>query len=292
MAVAAFAPAKVNLYLHLLGVRADGYHLVDSLVAFADIGDRVTARASAALTVEIEGPQAASLAGLGEDNLMLRAARLLAGHVGIAAHAALHLQKNLPVAAGIGGGSSDAAATLRALCALWRVPVDEAHLRRLGARLGADVPACLHAGAAWIAGIGEQIEPEPLLPSAGIVLVNPQIALPTAAVFAARRGPFGYAGRFSPMPQDAAGLAAVLGSLRNDLTAAAIGIAPEIGAVLAALARLPGALMARMSGSGATCFALFANRLKAERAGAAIAKAELGWWSAAGAFVAAERLSR
>jgi 4-diphosphocytidyl-2-C-methyl-D-erythritol kinase len=292
MAVAAFAPAKVNLYLHLIGVRADGYHLVDSLVAFADIGDRVTARASAALTLEIDGPQADSLAGLGEDNLMLRAARLLADHAGIAAHAALHLQKNLPVAAGIGGGSSDAAAALRALCALWRVPVDEADLCRLGARLGADVPACLHAGAVWIGGIGEQIEPEPLLPPAGIVLVNPQIALPTAAVFAARRGPFGNAGRFAPMPQDAAGLAAVLERLRNDLTNAAIGIAPEIGAVLTALARLPGALIARMSGSGATCFALFADRLKAERAHAAIAKAEPGWWSAAGGFVAAERLSR
>lgn len=292
MVVTAFAPAKVNLYLHLIGVRTDGYHLVDSLVAFADIGDRVTARASATLSLEIDGPQGTGLAGLGEDNLMLRAARLLAGHAGIAAHAALHLQKNLPVAAGIGGGSSDAAAALRALCALWRVPVDEADLRRLGVRLGADVPACLHAGAAWIGGIGEQIEPEPLLPPAGIVLVNPQIALPTAAVFAARRGPFGDAGRFAPMPQDAAGLAAVLGPLRNDLTNAAIDIAPEIGAVLAALARLPGALIARMSGSGATCFALFADRPKAERARAAIADAEPGWWSAAGGFVAADRLSR
>ncbi len=135
---------------------------------------------SASLTLEIDGPEAASLAGLGEDNLMLRAARLLADHAGIAAGAALHLQKNLPVAAGIGGGSSDAAAALRALCALWQVSIDEEDLRRLGARLGADVPACLHAGAAWIGGIGEQIEPAPLLPPAGIVLANPRIALPTA----------------------------------------------------------------------------------------------------------------
>src|SRR5271169_3509840 len=292
MAVAAFAPAKVNLYLHLIGVRADGYHLVDSLVAFADIGDRVTARASAALTLEIDGPQAAGLAGLGEDNLMLRAARLLAGHAGIAADAALHLQKNLPVAAGVGGGSSDAAAALRALCALWQVSIGEADLRRLGARLGADVPGCLHAGAAWIGGIGEQIEPAPSLPSAGIVLVNPRIALPTAAVFAARRGRFGDAGRFAPMPQDAAGLAHVLGARRNDLADAAISLVPEIGAVLASLTLLPGALIARMSGSGATCFALFADRPKAERAGAALAAGELGWWCAAGGFVAVEPLSR
>jgi 4-diphosphocytidyl-2-C-methyl-D-erythritol kinase len=292
MTVAAFAPAKVNLYLHLIGRRADGYHLVDSLVGFADIGDRITARPSAALTLEIDGPQAASLAGLGEDNLILRAARLFAGHAGVAAHAALHLQKNLPVASGIGGGSSDAAAALRALCALWQVSVDEEDLRRLGVRLGADVPACLHADAAWIGGIGEQIEPAALLPAAGIVLVNPRIALPTAAVFAARRGPFGDSGRFAPMPQDAAGLAGMLGPRRNDLTAAAIVLVPEIGAVLAQLARLPGALIARMSGSGATCFALFADRATAVRARAAIAAAEPGWWSAAGGFAAAERLSR
>jgi 4-diphosphocytidyl-2-C-methyl-D-erythritol kinase len=292
MAVAAFAPAKVNLYLHLIGTRADAYHLVDSLVAFADIGDRITARPAAALSLEIDGPQAASLAGLGEDNLVLRAARLLADHAGVAAHVALYLQKNLPVAAGVGGGSSDAAAALRALCALWQVAIGEADLLRLGARLGADVPACLYAGAAWIGGIGEQIEPAPLLPPVGIVLANPRIALPTAAVFAARRGPFGDAGRFAPMPQDAGGLVRVLGSRRNDLTEAAIGLVPEIGAVLAALAQLPGALIARMSGSGATCFALFANRAQAERARAALATAEPRWWCATGGFVAAQRLSR
>jgi 4-diphosphocytidyl-2-C-methyl-D-erythritol kinase len=292
MAVTAFAPAKVNLYLHLIGVRADGYHLLDSLVAFADIGDRITARPAAALTLEIDGPQSARLAGLGEDNLVLRAARLLAGHAGVAAHAALHLHKNLPVAAGVGGGSSDAAATLRALCALWRVAIGEADLRHLGSRLGADVPACLHGAAAWIGGIGEQIDPTPSLPPAGIVLVNPRIALPTAAVFAARRGRFSDAGRFAPMPPDAAGLARALGPRRNDLTDAAISLVPEIGAVLAALARLPGVLIARMSGSGATCFALFPDRPKAERARAALAAAEPRWWCAAGGFVAAEGLSR
>ena len=292
MAVAAFAPAKVNLYLHLVGRRPDGYHLVDSLVAFADVGDRITARPSASLTLEIDGPEAASLAGLGENNLMLRAARLLADHAGISARAALHLQKNLPVAAGIGGGSSDAAAALRALCALWQVSMGEEDLRRLGVRLGADVPACLHAGAAWIGGIGEQIEPAPLLPPVGIVLANPRIALPTAFVFAARRGSFGDPARFASMPQDAAGLAQVLGARRNDLTDAAITLVPEIGAVLTALARLPGALIARMSGSGATCFALFVDRTTAEQGHAALAAAEPGWWSAAGGFVAAERLSR
>jgi 4-diphosphocytidyl-2-C-methyl-D-erythritol kinase len=292
MPVAAFAPAKVNLYLHVIGRRADGYHLIDSLVAFADIGDRLTAREAASLSLDIDGPEAAGLVGLGEDNLVLRAARLLGEHTGIASGAALHLHKNLPVAAGIGGGSSDAAAALRALCALWRVSIDEPDLRHLGARLGADVAVCLHAGAAWVGGIGESIEPAGSLPGAGIVLANPRIALPTVSVFAARRGRFGGCGRFAPMPRDAAGLAAALRPGRNDLSEPAIGLVPEIAAVLALLSRLPGALIARMSGSGATCFALFADRAAAERACALLAAAEPGWWCAAGGLVVAEGVSR
>ncbi len=292
VAVAAFAPAKLNLYLHIVGRRGDGYHLIDSLVAFADIGDHVAARAAASLSLEIDGPEAPSLAGLGEDNLVLRAARALAGLAGVGAGAALHLQKHLPIAAGIGGGSSDAAATLRALCALWRVSIDADALRRLGARLGADVPACLHAAPCWVGGIGEEIEPASPLPSAGIVLANPRIALPTAAVFAARRArpgdieKFGDPGRFAPLPRDVASLAGMLNLRRNELTEAAIGCAPETAAVLAELARLPGALLARMSGSGATCFALFADRVAAERARARLAAAEPQWWCAAGGFVA------
>ncbi len=293
MAVArAFAPAKINLYLHVLGRRADGYHLIDSLIAFADIGDHLTARPAAALSLELGGPEAAALAGLGPDNLVLRAARLLADHAGISPGAALHLCKNLPVAAGIGGGSSDAAAALRALCRQWGIAVDEAALSRLGARLGADVPVCLMARAAWVGGVGEVVEPAPALPMAGILLANPRTPLPTAAVFAARRGRFGDAGRFAPMPQDAAGLAAVLQSRGNQLTEAAIGRVPQIGRVLEALARLPGALLARMSGSGATCFALFADRTLAEAARARLTKAEPLWWCAAGALVAGHELCR
>ncbi len=286
MAVAVFAAAKINLYLHLTGRRDDGYHLVDSLVAFADIGDRVTARPAAALSLDLGGPEAASLADLGEGNLVLRAARLLAAHAGIAGGAALHLEKNLPVAAGIGGGSSDAAAALRALARLWRVSIGEAALARLGLALGADLPACLYGGAAWVGGMGEEVAPAPELPMSGIVLANPRVALPTAAVFAARRGAFSEAGRFAPMPRDAAGLAAELMRRRNDLTDAAIGIVPEIGAVLAQLGRLPGALIARMSGSGATCFALFADSACARRGRAALAAACPQWWCAAGGFVA------
>ena len=240
------------------------------------------------------GPEAASLAGDGNDNLVLRAARLLAEHAGKgAAGAALHLEKNLPVASGLGGGSSDAAAALRALCALWRLADDEGVLAALGARLGADLPVCLLARAARIGGIGEVIEPIPELPQAGILLANPRRLLPTAAVFKARRGLFGAAiGRFAPMPRDAAELAHALADRRNDLSEAAIGLVPEIAEILAALARLPGALIARMSGSGATCFALFPDAAAAERARAALAAAKPRWWCAAGGLVAGTGISR
>jgi 4-diphosphocytidyl-2-C-methyl-D-erythritol kinase len=268
----AFAPAKVNLYLHVVGRRGDGYHLLDSLVAFADIGDRVGAAPAAALTLAVTGPEAAALAGL-DDNLVLRAARLLAPGRG----AALTLDKHLPVAAGIGGGSSDAAAALRALAGLWRVPLDGLDTLPLGA----DVPACLAARPLWVGGVGEILEPAADLPPTAVVLANPRRALPTAAVFRARSGPFGAAGRFA-MPRDAAGLAAALRQCRNDLTEAAIALVPEIAAVLDALAALPGALLARMSGSGATCFALFAALDEAEAAAQRLAGERPGWWVKAG----------
>jgi 4-diphosphocytidyl-2-C-methyl-D-erythritol kinase len=284
MAVAAFAAAKVNLYLHVIGRRTDGYHLLDSLVAFPDIGDNLTAEPAAGLSLEIGGPEGASLAGEVRNNLVLRAARLLADHTGTARGAALHLEKNLPVAAGIGGGSSDAAAALRALTALWGLSIGEQALCDLAVRLGADLPACLHAGPVWVGGIGEQVEPAAGLPQAGILLANPGKQLVTAAVFATRSGPFGEPGRFAPMPRDAGGLAHALGSRRNDLTRAAIDLVPEIGTVLARLAGLPGALIARMSGSGPTCFALFRDRAGTERARSALSAAEPGWWCAAGAL--------
>jgi 4-diphosphocytidyl-2-C-methyl-D-erythritol kinase len=285
-AVTCFAAAKVNLYLHLLGRRADGYHLIDSLVAFADIGDRLTARPAGALSLEVTGAEAEALAGE-SDNLVLRAARVLAKHAGIAAAAALHLEKILPVAGGVGGGSADAAAALRALRRLWRIEIDDAGLAQLGERLGADIPVCVFGKPAWVAGIGEQIEFAPLLPSAGILLVNPRRRLPTATVFNARSGEFGgAAGRPSRSPSDPAALAAVLAPLRNDLTAAAISFFPEIGRILNTLGQLPGALIARMSGSGATCFALFRDRATARRAQLELTAAEPGWWCAAGNLMA------
>jgi 4-diphosphocytidyl-2-C-methyl-D-erythritol kinase len=290
MVLTAFAPAKVNLYLHLIGRRPDGYHLLDSLVAFADIGDRITAAPAATLSLEISGPEAGGLVNLGHENLVLRAARLLGDHTGTARGAALYLEKNLPIAAGIGGGSSDAAAALRVLTVLWHLPISEEALRCLGARLGSDVPACLYGHAAWVGGIGERIAGAPDLANAGVLLANPRKELPTAAVFAARKGPFSAGGRFAPMPDDAKELARALVPLRNDLTGAAIELVPEIGAVLARLERLPGALIARMSGSGATCFALFPDRGAAEEALTVLAAAEPDWWCAAGGLIAGKGL--
>jgi 4-diphosphocytidyl-2-C-methyl-D-erythritol kinase len=296
MAVSTFAPAKVNLYLHVVGRRADGYHLLDSLIAFVDVGDRVTAQSASGLSLALGGPEAAALAALGDDNLVLRAARLLAAEARPSSAAsllptmplgaALSLEKLLPSASGIGGGSSDAAAALRVLDRLWHRPLAPTALAALALKLGADVPACLAARPVWVGGVGEQIDPAEGLPPAGIVLVNPRRALSTAAVFQARRGPFTTApGRFAPMPRDAIGLAAALSARRNDLTAAALTLVPELAYLLECLGGLPGALLARMSGSGATCFALFADRDAALAAHARLAADQPGWWAAAGALL-------
>jgi 4-diphosphocytidyl-2-C-methyl-D-erythritol kinase len=285
MAVAAFAAAKINLYLHVIGRRADGYHLIDSLIGFADVGDRLSARSAASLRLAVSGAEAAELSAAGEDNLVLRAARLLARHAGIAPRAAIRLEKNLPVAAGLGGGSSDAAVALRLLAAVWRVAIGEAELCRLGLALGADLPVCLHAGPAWVGGIGDVVEAVPDLPEAGVLLVNPRRKLPTAAVFASRRARFSEPGRFSPIPADAAALARALRPRVNDLTEAAIGLVPEIAAVLASLAGLDGPLLTRMTGSGASCFALFADRVAADAARAQLAASHPRWWCAAGSLL-------
>jgi 4-diphosphocytidyl-2-C-methyl-D-erythritol kinase len=229
----------------------------------------------------VNGPEAAALAGIGDDNLVLRAARAFAAHHGITAGAALHLTKNLPVASGIGGGSSDAAATLRVLAALWQRPLDNAAMR-IAASLGADIPACLDGRPVWVSGIGERLDPLPGLPPLGIVLANPRRELPTATVFRARRGDFTTDRFVRAMPRNAVGLFGLLRQCRNDLTVAAQGLMPEIGTMLDQLAALPGAYLSRMSGSGATCFALFADRGAAEYAGTALAAAQPGWWVRAG----------
>jgi 4-diphosphocytidyl-2-C-methyl-D-erythritol kinase len=271
-----FAPAKVNLTLHVTGQRDDGYHLLDSLVVFCGIGDSVSARAATTLGLTITGPQA-ELLPVGGDNMVLRAARALDPDRG----AALTLHKQLPVASGIGGGSADAAATLRTLSRLWGVALPGAGEVLA---LGADVPVCLAGRPARMRGIGDVLEPVPDLPQVHIVLVNPRVEVPTHAVFAALETK-----QHSAMPdrlpnwRDAPTFAKWLSTQRNDLEAPARTYAPVIGVVLESIAGQPGALLARMSGSGATCFGLFATGAEAAAAADALGRAQPGWWVAAGA---------
>jgi len=274
------AHAKVNLWLNVVGRRDDGYHLLDSLVAFVDLADQVDAQPADRLSLDLDGPLAAALAGEA-DNLVLKAARLLADRAGVAPRAAIRLFKQVPVAAGLGGGSADAAAALRELVALWRVAMPEEELFDLAATLGADVPMCLAGRTAFVSGVGERLAWAPPLPECAVLLVNPGTALPTRDVFAARRGAFS-AVRPAPRPcRDLADLADVLADRGNDLTAAAISLAPLVGQVLEELGRT-GARHVAMSGSGATCFALYDSQELAQRASSLLPG---GWWRHAGRFV-------
>lgn len=270
------APAKVNLYLHVVGRRADGYHLLDSLVAFARTGDTVTVAESDTLTLEVDGPTAAQIPD--GDNIVLKAARLLADHAGVSAGATIRLTKRLPVAAGIGGGSADAAATLKALSVLWNLSLPAAETTRLALALGADVPVCLAGRATAMAGVGDRLSPAPALPPAWLVLVNPRVPLSTPAVFKARTGCFSDPMPLETAPRDVRHLAELLAARCNDLTPAAIALVPQVAEALALLADRPGCLLARMSGSGATCFGLFAGQAEAEAAAGAVAAVMPGWW--------------
>lgn len=271
------ARAKVNLYLHVTGRRADGYHLLDSLVVFAEAGDEIAMAPAERLSLAIDGPFAAGL-DHGPDNLVLRAARALQDLTGTQRGAAIRLTKNLPVASGIGGGSADAAATLAGLCGLWNLEPHRAALMAVAARLGADVPVCLNGQPCFVGGIGEELVPAGDLPPAWLLLANPGIATPTPAVFKARQGPFSSAARWAEPPRDFAEFAARLRAAGNDLTAAALSVTPAIGQVLAALQRLHGCALSRLSGSGATCFGLFADEESARAAEARLRADHTGWW--------------
>jgi 4-diphosphocytidyl-2-C-methyl-D-erythritol kinase len=282
MAREAFAAAKLNLFLHVGAPAADGYHPLCSLMAFADLGDRVEAHAADALALQVRGPFAAGLEA-GEDNLVLRAARALLERTGPPpAPLGLMLDKCLPVAAGLGGGSSDAGATLRLLREAWAPDLSDADLEAVAAGLGADGAACLWGRPVLAEGRGEQLSPSPLLPPIDVVLVNPRVSLSTAEVYRA----FDAAGRFSdvappPMPEafeSVEELAGWMRMTRNDLQSPAASLAPEIGDVLATLVDEREALISRMSGSGATCFALCAGDLEAESLAERLEALRPGWW--------------
>ncbi|NPD17244.1 4-(cytidine 5'-diphospho)-2-C-methyl-D-erythritol kinase [Xinfangfangia sp. D13-10-4-6] len=279
-AIAEFAPAKINLCLHVTGQRADGYHLLDSIVAFANIGDRLWLRPSQELALTLEGPFGPKLPS-GADNLVLQAAKaVMPGVTG-----RFTLEKHLPPASGIGGGSSDAAAAIRAVLRLTGMP-PPADLAQRAAALGADVPVCLSPGPVRMRGVGEHLEPLISFPECGVVLVNPGVEVATPAVFRALPEK-----NHPPLPKtlphwpDPAALATWLGGQRNDLEAPASAIAPVIRDVLCALRAQPQTLIARMSGSGATCFALFQDEARAAAAAHALQIRQPGWWIAPGRLI-------
>ena len=272
MTVTEPAPAKINLALHLRRLRPDGYHDLETLFAFARDGDRVMVADAAQDSFTVTGPFAVTLAEAGGDNLVLRARDAFRAAVGCPP-VSITLDKHLPVASGIGGGSADAAATLRALARLCDLRSDEPRLLDLAALLGADVPACLMGETAFATGRGDQLRPLPPLGDQPLLLVNPGVPLSTAAMFAAWDG-----ADAGPVVWERGVLEAVLRA-GNSFTPAAIAAAPIIAAVLDLLATAPGAILARLSGSGATCFALFDG--SSDRDAAADRARARGWWTLA-----------
>ncbi|MFL0585192.1 4-(cytidine 5'-diphospho)-2-C-methyl-D-erythritol kinase [Sphingomonas olei] len=275
------APAKLNLALHVRARRPDGYHDLETLFVFCRDGDVVTIADAQDDSFTITGPFASALALAATDavpanragwadNLVTRAADGFRDTFGVAQRHAIILEKNLPVASGIGGGSADAAATLRALARRHGVSADDPRLIAIAARLGADVPACLAGRTAFGTGKGDALAPLDGWAGAPVLLVNPGVAVSTAAVFAAWDG-------IDRGPLDPAN---PIGG-RNDLERAARSLAPEIDRVIAVLAAQPGVILARMSGSGATCLALFETVAQRDQAAAAVAAAEPGWWQMA-----------
>ncbi|MBX5452343.1 MAG: 4-(cytidine 5'-diphospho)-2-C-methyl-D-erythritol kinase [Acidobacteriia bacterium] len=271
------APAKVNLFLHILGKRADGYHLLESLVVFAAAADTLSLTQAETLSLQVAGPFAQALDD--SENLVLRAVKAWGERSGIIPNAALKLVKNLPVAAGLGGGSADAAAALRLLARRY-APLAKAELFKVALSLGADVPVCLRSRPARISGVGEHVAEAPKLPTFGLVLANPGIKLATASVFRAHSLPPSEPVRLPPFWLNARKMAEDLRPLRNDLEQAACALCPPIAEVLAAIAATEGCLLARMSGSGPTCFGLYERAEQAKRAAELLPKS---WWRWGGA---------
>ncbi|MBR1267633.1 4-(cytidine 5'-diphospho)-2-C-methyl-D-erythritol kinase [Bradyrhizobium sp. AUGA SZCCT0222] len=282
--------AKVNLTLRVVGRRTDGFHDLESVVAFADCADRLTLTPGSELTLQMSGPLAQAC-GETSDNLVLKATRLLAERVPGLKAGSFTLDKVLPVAAGIGGGSADAAAALRLLAKLNGLPLDDERLREVALATGADVPVCLASRACDMTGVGDTLTPLSL-PIMPCVMINPCVPVPTKDVFKAlglRSGELlvGVTDVFRGIDWPEAGASVedwveVLAASANDLEAPAMRIQPVIGEVIAALNATNGAWLARMSGSGATCFAIYENTAEAGRAAEKIRREHPGWWVHAG----------
>ena len=259
--------AKINLALHVRARRADGYHRLETLFAFAEDGDQLSAQLAPDFSLRMTGPFAEELAA-DTDNLVLRAARLLALSIGVSGGLAFTLEKRLPIASGIGGGSADAAAALRLAAQLWGVATETSLLHDIAAQIGADVPSCLRSQSCFGTGTGTELTPvDAGLAGTPILLVNPRQPCPTGPVFKAWDGIDH--GPLTPMDWQ---------SGRNDLEAPAQALVPSIGVVLADLRARRGLCLARMSGSGATCFGIWASLDDRDRAAAAIQAAHPNWW--------------
>ena len=280
------APAKVNLSLRVLGRRTDGYHNIESLVAFAAVGDRLSLTPGDALTLGVAGPGAAQ-AGAEADNLVTKAARALAAGVPGLRAGAFRLEKNLPVAAGLGGGSADAAAALRLLARANKLAFDDPRLHDAARATGADVPVCLDPRPRIMRGIGEILSAPVPLPRLHALLVNPGVAVPTKLVFSGWAASATNAARGLAAASDFGALAKIknegqlldwLAHEQNDLQAPAIALAPAIAEALGSLRAAAGCRLARMSGSGATCFALFSSSAETAAAGQTLRGQFPDWW--------------
>ena len=278
-----FAPAKLNLYLHVTGRRANGYHDLDSLVAFAGVGDEIKLEVADQFQFALEGPQTALLKNEpASGNLVVKAAQSLAKLCDKPLNVKITLVKNLPVASGIGGGSSDAAAALRSLAQHWGLLPDDPRLHSAAAEHGQDVPVCLKIENNYITADGTI--PAPALPKIGVVLVNPNKALPTPAVYKEfRTGGYAFSpeARLKTAPLRVADFIAALKLRGNDLYAPALRLMPEIGDIISSLEQTEGCLLARMSGSGATCFGLYDEQKAAENAANSVKSKFPKWWVAA-----------
>lgn len=279
-----FAPAKVNLSLQIKGRRLDGYHELASLVAFATVGDRLSACAASTLSLEIVGPNGQALKEdipSQDDNILIKAARALQRETGTDHGANLVLEKNLPVAAGIGGGSADAAAALRVLCSLWGLTIAPERLAQMALQLGADVPVCLAGHATLMSGMGERLSPKIVVPTLPCVLINPRVSVPTGKVFARLNASL--LGEADPVIcpsifSSVENLCDWLEAHPNDLEAPAREIAPIISDVLDHLSQFGAPKLTRMSGSGATCFGLYETQEKANQAAAEMKAQQPNWW--------------
>lgn len=274
------APAKLNLFLHVGRRRPDGYHDIDSLVVFTAFGDRVRLMPADALSLERTGPRAGDVPATREDDLCVRAAQALGHAVGRDPAFRITLEKNIPVAAGLGGGSADAAAVVRALCRIWGEDPGSPAVSRVAAALGADVPVCLAGRPARVSGIGERVVPLSGAAALWVLLVNPGVPLSTADVFGAYRPGDGMAAAPAELDVSSANdVAGAMRRLRNDLDAPARACCPPVAEIIDALDAVPGCLLARMSGSGPSCWALFDDAQACAGAKAAVRAKHPGWWT-------------